>query len=119
MTTRTVILAGLFAGLLFTGCGPSAAEKRAQQVAKAKDDALKLRQQLAETKSGPEAVNLRQQLLKGLTDVGLSVESIHFTEAELERYVQAANAASAPPPSRPAKPARQPKGRRAGKKKAR
>jgi ABC-type metal ion transport system substrate-binding protein len=119
MTTKTVILA-LFAGLLFTGCGPSAAEKRAQQVASAKDDALKLRQQLAQAKTGPEAESLRQQLLKGLNDAGLTVDSIHFTDAELDGYVKAATAASAPPPAaKPAKAARQPKRGRAGKKKAR
>ena len=120
MTTKTAIFVALFAGLLFTGCGPSAAEKRAQQVANAKDDALKLRQQLAQAKTGPEAENLRQQLLKGLNDASLSVDSIHFTETELDSYVKAATAASAPPPAaKPAKAARQPKGRRGGKKKAR
>jgi hypothetical protein len=120
MTTRTQLLVGLFAGLLLTGCGPSAAEKRAQQVANAKDDALKLRQQLAQAKTGPEAENFRQQLLKGLAGAGLTVDAIHFTETELDGYVKAATAASAPPPAaKPAKAARQSKGRRAGKKKAR
>jgi len=118
MRTRTLLLAALCAGFLFTGCGPTAAEKRAQQVAQAKDDALKLRQQLAQARSGAEAENLRQQLLKGLNDTGLTVESIHFTEAELNGYVKAAKAAEAPPPeAKPAKAARQAKGRRAGKKK--
>ena len=55
MRTKTLILASLFVGFTFTGCGPSAAEKRAQQVADAKDDALKLRQQLAQAKTGAEA----------------------------------------------------------------
>ena len=118
MRTKTILLAGLFVGFLFTGCGPTAAEKRAQQVAEAKDQALKVRQQLAQAKSGAEAENLRQQLLKGLNDAGLTVESIHFTEAELNDYVKAATAAAAPAPeAKPAKAAHQPKGRHAGKKK--
>jgi hypothetical protein len=111
-----LLLALLFGGFLFTACGPTAAETRARQVAQAKDDALKLRQQLAQSKSGPEAEALRMQILKGLTDAGLTVESIHFTEAELSNYVKAATAASTPPPvDKPAKAAA--KGRHAKAKK--
>lgn len=118
MRTRRLLLAALFVGSMFAGCGPNAAEKRAQQVAQAKDDALKLRQQLAQTKSGAEAENLRQQIIKGLNEAGLTVESIHFTEAELNDYVKAANAAAMPVPvAKTAKPSRQPKDRRAGPKK--
>jgi hypothetical protein len=101
-------------------CGPSAAEKRAQQVAQAKDDALKLRQQLAQAKSGAEAENLRQQIMKVLNDASLPLESIHFTDAELNDYVKAACAPAAPAlEAKPAKAARQPKGRQAGKRKKR
>ena len=118
MRTGTLLLAGLLTGLMFTGCAPNVWDKRAQQVAQAKDDALKLRQQLAQAKSGAEAENLRQQLVKGLNDAGLTVESIHFTDSELNDYVKAANAAAAPPPApTPAKAASKPKGRHAGKKK--
>jgi hypothetical protein len=118
MRTTRLILACLFVAFVFTGCGPSAAEKRAQQVVEAKDHALKLRQQLAQAKTGAEAENLRQQIVRGLNDAGLSLESIHFTEAELNDYVKAANAAAAPPPVvKPAKAARQSKGRRTGAKK--
>lgn len=116
MRTKRLLLAGLFVAFLSTACGPSAAEKRAQQVAQAKDDALKLRQQLAEAKTGTEAENLRQQLMKGLNDAGLTVESIHFTEAELAGYVKAATAAAAPPEAKAAKTTRQPKARRTAKK---
>src|SRR5690242_13426854 len=113
MSKRVLLLAGSLAALMLAACGPSAEEKRAQQVIQAKDDALKLRQQLAQSKSGAEAENLRQRLVKGLTDAGLTLDSIHFTEAELNDYVKAANAASAPPPEpKPAKAA-SPKGRRA------
>jgi hypothetical protein len=113
-----VILAGLFVGLMFTGCGPTAAEQRARQVAQAKDDALKLRQQLAQAKTGTEAETLRHQMIKVLDDASLTLESIHFTDAELNDYVKAANAASAPPPvAEPSKAARQTKGRRAGSRK--
>src|ERR1035441_101082 len=47
MKRIVLLLVSLFVVFLSTGCGPSDAEKRAQQVAQAKDDALKLRQQLA------------------------------------------------------------------------
>ena len=118
MRTLTHLLAALSIGLILTGCGPSAVEKRAQQVAQAKDDALKLRQQLAQAKSSAEAENLRQQMMKGLNDAGLTLESIHFSEAELNGYVTAAKAAEAPPPEpKPAKATHQPKGRHGGKKK--
>src|ERR1035437_2214908 len=50
---------------------------RPQQVAQAKDDALKLRQQLAQAKSGADAENVRQQIMKVLSDASLTVESIH------------------------------------------
>jgi ABC-type metal ion transport system substrate-binding protein len=120
MRRTTLILCCVFVAFTFAGCGPSPAEKRAQQVAEAKDDALKLRQQLAQAKTGNEAENLRQQIIKRLNDAGLTVESIHFTDAELNNYVSAANAASAPPPAvKPVKAARQSKSRRAGKKKGR
>ncbi len=111
---RTVLLfVSLFVVFMFAGCGPTAAEKRAQQVVQAKDDALKLRQQLAQAKSGAEAENLRQQITKVLSDASLGVESIHFTEGELNDYVKAANAASQPAPvvAKKAKAARHPKGR--------
>ncbi|MEO7653370.1 MAG: hypothetical protein ABIZ80_23165 [Bryobacteraceae bacterium] len=90
---------------LSTGCGPSDAEKRGQQVAQAKDGALKLRQQLAQAKSSADAENLRQQLMKVLSDARLTVDSIHFTEAELKDYVKAITAAEnpAPPPPKKAK----------------
>ena len=107
------LLVALFVVFLSTGCGPSDAEKRAQQVAQAKDDALKLRQQLAQAKSGADAENLRQQIVKVLSDASLTLESIHFTEAELKDYVKAASAAEkpAPPPARKAKPVRHTKAR--------
>ena len=65
-------LISLFAVFLFTGCGPTDAEKRAQQVVQAKDDALKLRQQLAQSKSAADAENLRQQMMKVLGDASLT-----------------------------------------------
>ena len=93
-------LLGLVGVFLSTGCGPSDVEKRAQQVAQAKDDALKL----------------RQQIVKTLTDASLTVESIHFTEAELQDYVKAANAAEkpAPPPPKKAKSAHKTKAKHKG-----
>ena len=96
--------------------GPSDAEKRAQQVAQAKDDALKLRQQLAQAKSGADAENVRQQIMKVLSDASLTVEAIHFTEAELGDYVKAASAAEkpAPPPPKKAKVVRHTKAKRKG-----
>jgi hypothetical protein len=105
MKTIVLLLIGLFVVVLSPGCGPSDAEKRAQHVAQAKDDALKLRQQLAQAKSGADAEKLRQQLMKVLSDASLTVESIHFTEAELNDYVKAASAAEnpAPPPPKPPK----------------
>lgn len=118
MTTKLLLPACLCMATLFMACGPSDVEKRAAVVAQAKDDALKLRQQLAQSKSGAEAESLRQKLVKGLTDAGLTVDSIHFTDAELNGYVKAANAASAPPPEpKHAKPARAPKTKRTGKRK--
>jgi hypothetical protein len=109
-------LISLFLLVLSTACGPSDAEKRAQQVAQAKDDALKLRQQLAQTKSGADAERVRQQMLKVLSDAGLTVESIHFTEAELNDYVKAASPAEKPAPPSPkkAKPVRHNRGTRRG-----
>ena len=91
------LLACLLAVFLNSSCGPSDAEKRAQQVAQAKDDALKLRQQLAQAKTGAEAEILRQQLMKVLSDASLMPDSIHFTEAELADYVKAASAKEEPP----------------------
>ena len=117
MKTIVLLLIGLFVVVLSPGCGPSDAEKRAQQVAQAKDDALKLRQQLAQAKSGADAEKLRQQLMKVLSDASLTVESIHFTEPELKDYVKAASAAETPPPPPPKKtnkPVRHAKARRRG-----
>ena len=116
MATRTLLFSALLVSFLSTACGPTAAEKRAQQVVQAKDDALKLRQQLAQAKSGPEAENLRTQVVMALDDAGLTLESIHFTDAELNDYVKAASAAEkpAPPPPKKAKAARHTKGRRKG-----
>jgi len=114
---RIVLLpVSLFIVFLSAGCGPSNSERRAQQVAQAKDDALKLRQQLAQAKSGTDAENMRQQIMKVLSDAGLTVESIHFTESELKDYVKAASAAEnpAPPPLKKAKAVRKTKARRKG-----
>jgi hypothetical protein len=113
MKRFVLLLVGVFVVFLSSNCGPSDAEKRAQQVAQAKDDALKLRQQLAQAKSGAEAENLRQQMMKVLSDAGLMPESIHFTEAELTDYVTAAAAREKPAPSPPqtTKPVRHPKAR--------
>ena len=102
--------------LLSTGCGPSSAERRAAQVADAKDQALKLRQQLAQAKTGADAENLRRQMMKVLSDAGLMPESIHFTDAELADYVKAAAAREKPveaPPSK-TKAVRHNKARRKG-----
>src|ERR1041385_9085401 len=98
------LLVSLFVVFLSLGCGPSAAEKRAQQVAQAKDDALKLRQQLAQAKSGADAEKLRQQLMKVLSNASLTADSIHFTEAELKDYVKTASAAENPAPPPPKSP---------------
>ena len=107
------LLISLSVVFLSTGCGPSATEKRAQQVAQAKDDALKLRQQLAQAKSGADAENVRQQIMKVLSDASLTVDSIYFTEAELKDYVKAASAAEKPaPPPKKAKAVRHSKARR-------
>ena len=103
MKRIVLLLVSQLVVFLSTGCGPSDAEKRAQQVAQAKDDALKLRQQLAQAKSGADAENLRQQIMKVLNDASLTVESIHFTEAELKDYVKVASAAETPAPSPPTK----------------
>ncbi len=110
-----LISAGLLVVLLSSSCGPSEAEKRAQQVAQAKDEALKLRQQLAQSKSATDAENLRRQMLKVLSDAGLMPESIHFSDAELADYVKAASAAEKPaPPPKKTKAVRRTKGRRKG-----
>jgi hypothetical protein len=116
MKPIVLLLVSLFVVFLSTGCGPSDAEKRARQVAQAKDDALKLRQQLAQAKSGADAENVRQQIMKVLSDASLDVETIHFTEAELKEYVKAASAAEkpAPPPPKKAKAVRHTKARRKG-----
>jgi hypothetical protein len=116
MKRIVLLLAGLFVVLLPSSCGPSDAEKRAQQVAQAKDDALKLRQQLAQAKSGTDAENLRQRLMKVLNDASLTPESIHFTEAELADYVKAASALEKPAPP-PPKKTKSVRGTRAGRKK--
>jgi hypothetical protein len=54
--------------------------------------------------------------MKVLSDASLTVEAIHFTEAELNDYVKAASAAEepAPPPSKKAEPVRHTKARRKG-----
>jgi hypothetical protein len=115
MKRIVLLLFSLFVVSLSTGCGPTDAEKRAQQVVQAKDDALKLRQQLAQAKSGAEAETVRQQLMKVLSDASLTLESIHFTEAELQDYVKAASAAEKPaPPPKKAKAVRHTKARRRG-----
>jgi len=115
MKRIALLLVSLVVVFLSTGCGPSDVEKRALQVAEAKDGALKLRQQLAQAKSGADAETVRQQLMKALTDAGLSVESIHFTEAELNDYVKAASASEKPaPPPKKAKAVRHAKARRKG-----
>ena len=116
MKRIALLLASLLVVLLSAGCGPSDAEKRAQQVAQAKDDALKLRQQLAQAKTGADAENLRKQMMKVLSDAGLSPESIHFTEAELTDYVKVASAGEkpAPPPPKQTKAVRHSKARRKG-----
>ena len=98
-----LLLVSMFVVFLATGCGPSDAEKRAQQVAQAKDEALKLRQQLAQAKTGADAENVRQQLVKVLSDASLTVESIYFTDAELKDYVKADSAAEKPAPAPPKK----------------
>ncbi|MDR3703501.1 MAG: hypothetical protein P4L56_27880 [Candidatus Sulfopaludibacter sp.] len=52
-----------------------------------------------------------------LSDAGLTVDSIHFTEAELKDYVTAAGAAekpASPPPPKKAKAARHTKARHKG-----
>src|SRR3954465_3881877 len=90
MKRVVLLLVSLLAAFLFAGCGPSAAEKRSQQVAQAKDDALKLRQKLAQAKSGADAENVRRQMMKVLDDASLTPESIHFSESELADYVKAA-----------------------------
>ena len=106
MKRIVLLLVSLWVVFLSTGCGPSDAEKRAQQVAQAKDDALKLRQQLAQAKSATAAETVRQQLVKVLTDASLTADSIHFTEAELRDYVKAAAAAETPAPPPPTKKAK-------------
>jgi hypothetical protein len=115
MKRIVLLLVSLFVVILSTGCGPSDAEKRAQQVAQAKDDALKLRQQLAKAQSGVDAENVRLQMMKVLTDAQLTADSIHFSEDELRDYVKAASAAEKPaPPPKKAKAARHSKARRKG-----
>jgi hypothetical protein len=115
MKRIVLLLVGLFVVILNTGCGPSDAEKRAQQVAQAKDDALKLREQLAQAKSGADAENVRLQMMKVLSDAQLTAESIHFSEAELKDYVKAASAAEKPAaPPKKAKAVRHTKARRKG-----
>jgi len=54
--------------------------------------------------------------MKVLSDASLTVDSIHFTEAELKDYVKAASAAEtpAPPPPKKAKAVRHTKARRKG-----
>jgi hypothetical protein len=105
MKPIVLLFLGLFVAFLSPSCGPSDAEKRALQVAQAKDDALKLRQQLAQAPSAADAEKLQQQLMKVLSDASLTPDSIHFSEAELADYVKAANAREhpAPPPAAPKK----------------
>jgi hypothetical protein len=110
-----LLLVSLCLVFLSTGCGPTDAEKRAVQVSQAKDDALKLRQQLAQSKSTADAEKLHQQMMKVLGDAGLTVDSIHFSDAELQGYVKAAGAeekpATPPPAPKKAKAAHRAKGR--------
>lgn len=121
MKRIVLLLVSLPLLLLSPACGPSAAQRRAQQVAQAKDDALKLRQQLAQAKTGAEAENLRAQMMKVLTDASLMPESIHFTEVELANYVKAASAlekpATPPPPPQKAKAPRHTKAKAKAKRK--
>ncbi len=113
MKRMILLLVSLSVLFLSSSCGPSDAEKRAQQVAQAKDDALRLRQQLARAKSGADAENLRQQMMKVLSTASLTPESIHFTEAELTDYVKAASAREKPaPPPKKTKAVRHTKARR-------
>jgi hypothetical protein len=112
---RIAVLFAVFLVVLSTGCGPSDAEKRAQQVAQAKDDALKVRQQLAQSKTAADAESLRQKMVKTLTDAGLTLESIHFSDADLQGYVKAAAALEkpvAPPPAAKPKAGKKAKGRK-------
>jgi len=120
MKRTVLLLMGVLAVFAASSCGPSDAEKRAVQVAQAKDDALKVRQQLAQAKTGADAEALRQKMMKTLSDANLSLESIHFSEAELTDYVK--NAAALEKPAAPA-PAAAKKGKAAprhtkGKRKA-
>ena len=118
MKRIALLLVSLSVMFLSTSCGPTDAEKRAVQVAQAKDDALKLRQQLAQQKSTADAEKVRQQMMKVLGDAGLTVDSIHFSDAELQAYVKAAGAAekpaTPPPAEKKTKAARHPKTRRRG-----
>ena len=117
MKRIVLLLVGLSIVFLSSSCGPTEADKRAQQVAQAKDDALKFRQQLAQAKTGADAENLRQQMMKVLSDASLTPESIHFTEAELTNYVKAAAALekpAPPPPAKKTKAVRHTKARRKG-----
>jgi hypothetical protein len=53
--------------------------------------------------------------MKVLSDASLTVESIHFTEAELKDYVKAASAAEKPaPPPKKSKAVRHTKARHKG-----
>ena len=118
MKRIVLLLVSLSVVFLSTGCGPSDTEKRALQVAQAKDDALKLRQQLAQAKSGADAEKVRVQMMKVLSDASLDAESIHFTDAELKAYVKSASAAETPAPPPPTtkktKAARHTKAKRKG-----
>ena len=60
---------------------------------------------MAQAKSGADAENVLQQMMKVLGDASLTVDAIHFTEAELKDYVKAASALEkpAPPPPKKAK----------------
>jgi hypothetical protein len=113
MKRIALLLVGLIVVVLSSNCGPTDAEKRAQQVVQAKDDALKLRQQLAQAKSGADAETLHRQMMKVLTDASLTPESIHFTDDELAAYVKTAAALDKPaPPPKKAKAVRHAKARR-------
>ena len=89
MKRIVLLLVSMFVVFLSTGCGPSDVEKRAQQVAQAK--------------TGADAENARQQMMKVLSDAGLTAESIYFTDAELKDYVKTASAAEKPAPAPPKK----------------
>jgi len=91
MKRIVLLLVSMFVVFLATGCGPSDAEKRAQQVAQPGRGA-ETAPAIGPAKTGADAENMRQQMMKVLSDASLTVESIYFTDAELKDYVKAAAA---------------------------